>query len=698
MYHYLFTNDLRISHLEESLIEAGRCFETNTVPSAKEDKNANNNINTLGFYFNLTQNSICTHECTSKNVRKVVLNFVKKFQFPNPRTKESYEQTSDDGIQIAPMRVILKLLYVMNMQTRKVAYLTKQEIADFIFFNSSVAKTKNIDFMNLIRDIEVFRTTGNLPDTIETNPDKRLWTQEIRQVREMVKVLNWSGCVKEEKSGNIYLKSDGLTLQNKADLFDILTYENFWEPEGDSFDEIKKSYQVYMDVAADDNEGEIEDMKNNSVKFLNFNTNILIGIERNRILFGAPGTGKSYTLNKQVKELLKNGGSYERVTFHPDYSYANFVGTYKPIMVSEEVSTILDSVDQEVIAVLSDNTKTAQEKYDLLYDKFNNDGSLTRLPLLLGLYSDGDFKSKKADGSDASGANIVERNHGKAIRQYVSLKNVNKLKEEIAYEYVPGAFMRVLVKALKSAMTDLPKPYLLVIEEINRANVAAVFGDVFQLLDRDMENVSEYAITATKDMCSYLSKGLGIDISEVETIKIPDNMFIWATMNSADQGVFPMDTAFKRRWDFTYLGIDDAVEEMENSIKNRKFTFGTGSNARILTWNEIRVAINEELSSENYNINEDKLLGPYFVSKSVLSSTEENFLKVFKNKVLMYLFDDVVKQKKNTFFEAIRKESKGIRYSEICKAFDEKGVYIFPDSISSRFNEKPISAKMEEIE
>ena len=410
--------------------------------------------------------------------------------------------------------------------------------------------------------------------------------------------------------------------------------------------------------------------------------------ERNRIIFGAPGTGKSYTLNKEKGELLdKCKNNFERVTFHPEYSYANFVGTYKPVMTTTEYNVSENS--EKILKVLTDKSKTAQEKYDLLYDEFKGNG-LTRLPLLLGLYTDESFKTKKQDGSDASGDNSVERNHGRAIRPYVNLYTGTRKTEEISYEYVPGPFMRVLAKALKSGMTDSPEPYLLVIEEINRANVAAVFGDVFQLLDRDSNNVSEYEISTSKDMRMYLAKELGVDESEVETIKIPDNMFIWATMNSADQGVFPMDTAFKRRWDFTYLGIDDAEDTMEASIKDKKYTFGMGDDARLVSWNDIRKAINNELSNETCRINEDKLLGPYFISNSILlNASNDEFLKVFKNKVLMYLFEDAVKQRRSPFFDNCKDGNKGIRYSEICKAFDTKGVFIFPESISKEFIEKP---------
>ena len=396
---------------------------------------------------------------------------------------------------------------------------------------------------------------------------------------------------------------------------------------------------------------------------------------RNRILFGAPGTGKSFTLNKEAKKLLVDGGHEERVTFHPDYSYANFVGTYKPVMVSGSSGTI-GGTKKDVLSVLLDKTKTAQEKYDLLYERFKDDG-LTRLPILLGLYTDEVFKTKKQDGTDAVGDNSVERNHGKALRPYVAL--ASEVKEEIAYEYVPGPFMRVLARALKSGMTDNPKPHLLIIEEINRANVAAVFGDVFQLLDRASNNVSEYEIATTNEMRSYLAKELGVDRSLVETIKIPDNMFIWATMNSADQGVFPMDTAFKRRWDFTYLGIYDS----EKDLVGKTVVLGNGNTKHKVEWNKLRKAINNFLAKEK--INEDKQLGPYFIARNIVVPEEgteidnERFIHTFKSKVIMYLFEDAAKQKRPKLFEGCFENSS--RYSEICREFEKKGIGIFHHDI-----------------
>lgn len=324
---------------------------------------------------------------------------------------------------------------------------------------------------------------------------------------------------------------------------------------------------------------------------IKFSTGYQSEFPRNRILFGAPGTGKSFTLNREKDLLLADGGEYERVTFHPDYSYANFVGTYKPV------------------------------------------------------------PCKDSDGKDA-----------------------------ITYSYVPGPFMRTYVKALQNSRADAPKPFLLVIEEINRANVAAVFGDVFQLLDRGDDEVSEYPVQASEDIKKYLAGELGGNPDDYSEIRIPDNMFIWATMNSADQGVFPMDTAFKRRWDFTYLGIDDS----ETGIVGKKVILGQGEHRRVVEWNALRKAINNELLA--YKVNEDKLMGPYFISKKNLPDGEmidaAVFTRIFKNKVIMYLFDDAAKQKRPSLFAGC--EDKNL-YSQICREFDSKGVYIFCERISSQF-------------
>ena len=294
--------------------------------------------------------------------------------------------------------------------------------------------------------------------------------------------------------------------------------------------------------------------------------------KRNIIYFGAPGTGKSYNLNSDMEELTDE---YERVTFHPDYSYANFVGTYKPVSKGDEIS----------------------------------------------------------------------------------------------YKFVPGPFMRVLTKALKNPN----KAFLLIIEEINRANTAAVFGDVFQLLDRNENNESTYSIDTTEEMKKYLKSELHITYDK---IKIPQNMFIWATMNSADQGVYPMDTAFKRRWDFEYFGIDYGVENIEQTY--------VMFNGEKISWNKLRQAINKELSEE-YKINEDKLLGSFFAFNDYLNAEipVDVFKETFQNKIIMYLFEDAARSKRNELFSGALGDLTNITFSKICEEFNKEdvGLSIFCDNI-----------------
>ena len=147
-------------------------------------------------------------------------------------------------------------------------------------------------------------------------------------------------------------------------------------------------------------------------------------------------------------------------------------------------------------------------------------------------------------------------------------------------------------------------------------------------------------------------------------------------MNSADQGVFPMDTAFKRRWDFKYLGIDNNEDQIKDMVVDL--------NGNKISWNDLRKAINEELLS--YKINEDKLLGPFFAFDDYVGSNipVDDFKNIFKNKVLMYLFEDVARSKRNSLFSGVSGNGNYV-YSRICDEFDEKGVEIFCNNISDQF-------------
>ena len=370
---------------------------------------------------------------------------------------------------------------------------------------------------------------------------------------------------------------------------------------------------------------------------------------RNKVFFGAPGTGKSYLLREKASVFDRK--CQERVTFYPTYTYQQFVGTYKPAMKNK--CTSISAEAREVLAVLQDKEKTIQEKYDALYDSFNRRNQLTRLPLLLGICGfDGELKTRKADGTNASNDNVVEFNHGKALREYVRLITT-EAEHQISYEYVPGPFLRLLAKAYQNPDKD----YLLIIEELNRANAAAVFGDAFQLLDRKADGTSEYPIAMSEDMKQYFQEMK----LEMDELFLPTNFYIWATMNSADQGVFPIDTAFKRRWDFEYLGIDTNEEK----IADYWYPFKDGN----YYWNAIRKAINAKLLA--MRINEDKLLGPFFVGLDVLEADDKVFIEAFKSKVLMYLFEDAIRHNPSALFNG---KDGLFSYSIICRQLEEGGL------------------------
>ena len=342
------------------------------------------------------------------------------------------------------------------------------------------------------------------------------------------------------------------------------------------------------------------DFKSNTIEK---NLKDLTNKPRQRIFFGAPGTGKSYKLNKEAENFF-NKNNISRVTFHPNYNYSNFIGTFKP------------------------------------FPKIKNDN------------------------------------------------------ETITYTYVPGILTKLLIRALNNPKED----FLLIIEEINRANTAAVFGDFFQLLDRDKNGNSEYDIVVSEDLKLLFSKNKiskNINTECLETIqhdeisvaeenlpynqtdfklKLPPNFYIWATMNSADQGVMPLDTAFKRRWEFEYIGINDAYDK--NKSEFDAYNFFKDNENELANWNDFRIKINEILSK--CHVPEDKLLGPYFISKSILESEDPDKIKnAIKNKVLMYLYEDAGKQHRRKIF----KDGIWETYSKLCDAFDKNCEKIFKDEI-----------------
>ena len=290
-----------------------------------------------------------------------------------------------------------------------------------------------------------------------------------------------------------------------------------------------------------------------------------------QIFFGAPGTGKSHTINQMCAE-------YEnyRTTFHPDTDYAAFVGSYKPITVRVPVYGI-------------QGTKLRDEE-------------------------------------------------GKTI-----------LEDRIVYRYIFQSFLKAYIAAWREQQNEEPKPVFLIIEEINRGNCAQIFGDIFQLLDRNEAGFSDYPIVADDDLAQELKRVLGdFKIVNAENINalykggkdvvaqvksgshllLPNNLYIWATMNTSGQSLFPIDSAFKRRWDWKYIKIKDAE-------KGYRITF---SNGHQYDWWQFISAINAEIEGGEIQ-QEDKKLGYFFAKAYDGKISAETFV----SKVLFYLYNDVFK-------------------------------------------------------
>ena len=274
-----------------------------------------------------------------------------------------------------------------------------------------------------------------------------------------------------------------------------------------------------------------------------------------QIFYGAPGTGKSNAIKREVDD---KGKTNFRVTFHPDSDYSTFVGCYKPAMKE----------------------------------------------------------------------NIISKN------------GVESKEEQIVYRFVPQTF----TKAYTAAWNTEDEVYL-VIEEINRGNCAQIFGDLFQLLDRK-NGVSEYPVDADSDLADYIRKNLKNSsrtdfpegVKEGKKLVLPSNLFIWATMNTSDQSLFPIDSAFKRRWDWKYLPIEDAEKGWKIKVNGNEYD-----------WYKFLEAINKEVLGLTHS--EDKQLG-YFFAKAKDSIIDAETLV---NKVYFYLWTDVFKDYDYESQKAFRK-------------------------------------------
>jgi hypothetical protein len=308
----------------------------------------------------------------------------------------------------------------------------------------------------------------------------------------------------------------------------------------------------------------------------------------NKIYFGAPGTGKSFKIASDLKK--KNVDKYfqRRITFHPDYDNASFLGAYKPLTDS---------------------------------------------------------------------------------------------KGDIKYEFSSQIFTNIFV----DACNDPEKHYYLIIEEINRGNCAEIFGELFQLLDRD----NKYPITPSDELIKYLDDNINRDTKYFKNnaMLLPDNVSILATMNTSDQSLFPMDSAFKRRWDWEYIPID--LEKDPDKNESAKYFIELGE--KHVKWIDFIGKVNQKISN-NLNLGMDKCLGNYFVkpdSKGAITA------KAFINKVIFYLWNDVFKDEpKGSIFE---KNFLDIGQDLTYESFfpiDEKG----KDNLEKIFNKLKILDKKEDSE
>ena len=308
---------------------------------------------------------------------------------------------------------------------------------------------------------------------------------------------------------------------------------------------------------------------------------------RQQIYYGAPGTGKSH-----IVKIHTEGESVVRTTFHPDSDYSTFVGCYKPT-------------------------------------------------------------TKEIEMRDVTGKVIIE--HDQPVTE-----------NRIIYQFVDQAFLQAYIKAWKfyaeAEEGVAPNKQFLIIEEINRGNCAQIFGDLFQLLDRNDRGFSEYFIHADKDMQKHISnafKDCLIKDSHKDAINslypkdddvvakvlsgkillLPNNLYIWATMNTCDQSLFPIDSAFKRRWDWEYEPI---------KYKNTNWIIDINGNK--YSWVSFQREINKRIYDATSS--EDKMLGDYFVNPADGIVTE----KMLLNKILFYLWNDVCKDGEGDIFKTADNE------------------------------------------
>lgn len=217
-------------------------------------------------------------------------------------------------------------------------------------------------------------------------------------------------------------------------------------------------------------------------------------------------------------------------------------------------------------------------------------------------------------------------------------------KSRIVYNFIPQTFLNAYMQAYRKPNENV----YLIIEEINRGNCAQIFGDLFQLLDRDENGVSEYTIKADADLKAFLVDEMGKDNDAIKDgeLCLPSNLYIYATMNTSDQSLFPIDSAFKRRWDWEYEPIKYKNTDWVIEIQDKEYS-----------WVSFQKVVNERIFVATNS--EDKMLGDYFVNPSDGRITE----KMLLNKILFYLWNDVCKDGERDIFKV--GDTEDVSFSEL---------------------------------
>ena len=366
------------------------------------------------------------------------------------------------------------------------------------------------------------------------------------------------------------------------------------------------------------------------------------------IYYGSPGTGKSWTVQNDILDGVKDDFIF-RTTFHPDTDYSAFVGCYKPVM--RKLSPVHQPDTVNDYKELVDKLKEYLARKYLNWTNQKDYTNITTACALFG-YDFHDSIIKMESSGEHSIIDLVSDAHkpgttydsvlraGMRIYQESSTQSSNS---EISYSFVPQVFTEAYVKAWQNPTEQV----YLVIEEINRGNCAQIFGDLFQLLDRK-KGVSEYPVKAETALAEYLSNVLEGDAAEGirdGKLSLPANLNIIATMNTSDQSLFPMDSAFKRRWDWKYIPTTppaDKSRTMELSFKDKTTTkYGTTIDAGDYEydWTEFLEKINEKIQNATHS--DDKQLGFWFVKTE--EGAEEITISSFVSKVVFYLWNDVFK-------------------------------------------------------